>query len=290
VVSVEGGAILRVVVLAPAYDDNGVATLDPRVVDAMSVGRYQTLSDIAWVGSFEGQTTLGIGVRARLPFRVFTLAGPGSGSRLVIDVAHRWSGAGSTPTTVLPGRPIDGAVAAGARLAVMGVAHNDALNIRRAPGIDQRILTRAGSTAFPLVATGRARALSRSIWYEVTVHGVTGWASARYLAYVGDTTDLTAALVGSGPYPSASSMVELGRLVARHHLPEEPGSRVVMTVAPTYGDLAEVTFDVVGLADDSVAGLRLHIFATKKAGGGWTLRSIEASSFCARGGSGGVCV
>ena len=29
-------------------------------------------------GSFEGQTTLGVGVRARLPFRVFTLAGPGS--------------------------------------------------------------------------------------------------------------------------------------------------------------------------------------------------------------------
>jgi hypothetical protein len=29
-------------------------------------------------------------VRARLPFRVFVLRGPGSGSRLVIDVAHRW--------------------------------------------------------------------------------------------------------------------------------------------------------------------------------------------------------
>ncbi|MDQ1596268.1 MAG: hypothetical protein QOH40_2824, partial [Arthrobacter pascens] len=40
--------------------------------------------------SFEGYTTLGLGVRARLPFKVFTLAGPGSGSRLVIDVAHHW--------------------------------------------------------------------------------------------------------------------------------------------------------------------------------------------------------
>jgi hypothetical protein len=29
-------------------------------------------------------------VRARLPFRVFTLAGQGEGSRLVIDVAHQW--------------------------------------------------------------------------------------------------------------------------------------------------------------------------------------------------------
>ena len=39
---------------------------------------------------FEGYTTFALGVRARLPFQVFTLDGPGSGSRLVIDVAHLW--------------------------------------------------------------------------------------------------------------------------------------------------------------------------------------------------------
>jgi len=42
------------------------------------------LSVVTW------QTTIGLGARARLPFRVFTLSGPGQGSRLVIDVAHRW--------------------------------------------------------------------------------------------------------------------------------------------------------------------------------------------------------
>lgn len=31
-----------------------------------------------------------LGVRAHLPFRVFTLDGPGLDSRLVIDVAHKW--------------------------------------------------------------------------------------------------------------------------------------------------------------------------------------------------------
>ncbi len=40
--------------------------------------------------SLEGQTTIGVGVRARLPFRTFVLDGPGSNSRVVIDVAHRW--------------------------------------------------------------------------------------------------------------------------------------------------------------------------------------------------------
>ena len=36
-----------------------------------------------------GHTSMGLGVRARLPFRVFTLD-DGTASRLVIDVAHRW--------------------------------------------------------------------------------------------------------------------------------------------------------------------------------------------------------
>ena len=38
---------------------------------------------------FEGYTSMGLGVRARLPFRVFTIQ-DATTSRLVIDVAHRW--------------------------------------------------------------------------------------------------------------------------------------------------------------------------------------------------------
>lgn len=49
-----------------------------------------TLRQVAVAGSFEGRTTFGVGVRARLPMWVFVLDGPGTGSRLVIDVAHRW--------------------------------------------------------------------------------------------------------------------------------------------------------------------------------------------------------
>ena len=89
-VSVDGGAILRVVALGPAYDDDGMATVDPDVLDEPDLSRYRTFRDLVWAGSFEGQTTLGIGVRARLPFRVFALDGPDGGTRLVVDVAHRW--------------------------------------------------------------------------------------------------------------------------------------------------------------------------------------------------------
>lgn len=90
-VPLRGRAFLQVVVRAPAYDENGMGTYefdDPRAL--VDVGGYPTFRQVAWAGSFEGQTTIGLGVRARLPFRVFVLDGPGEGSRVVVDVAHRW--------------------------------------------------------------------------------------------------------------------------------------------------------------------------------------------------------
>lgn len=90
-VPLRGQAFIQVVANAPAYDDNGIATYNPATPNELAdVNGYQTFRQVAWAGSFEGLSTLGLGVRARLPFRVFTLAGPDTGSRLVIDVAHFW--------------------------------------------------------------------------------------------------------------------------------------------------------------------------------------------------------
>jgi hypothetical protein len=55
-----------------------------------NVLRYDTLRDIVYGGTSEGYSTFAIGVRAQLPYRVFVLAGPGTHSRIVIDIAHRW--------------------------------------------------------------------------------------------------------------------------------------------------------------------------------------------------------
>jgi len=93
-VPLRGAADLRIVVRAPAYDQSGHATFSPRNPnEAVGVRSFRTFRQVAFAGSFEGQTTFGLGVRARLPFRVFVLAGsPGDphGARLVVDVAHRW--------------------------------------------------------------------------------------------------------------------------------------------------------------------------------------------------------
>ena len=89
-VPLRGQAFLQITVNAPAYV-NGDATYEPADPNELSnVSGYQTFRQVAWAGSFEGYSSLGLGVRARLPFRVFTLEGPDAGSRLVIDVAHFW--------------------------------------------------------------------------------------------------------------------------------------------------------------------------------------------------------
>ncbi len=89
--SVAGRAILRVRLGANVFDQLGHLHYDRVSGDHVAdVGGYRTLRDVVYGGCFEGRTTFGVGVRARLPFRVFSLAGPGSSSRIVLDIAHSW--------------------------------------------------------------------------------------------------------------------------------------------------------------------------------------------------------
>ena len=88
---VAGGAILQVHLKANVFDQLGHVHYAKRPgAHVAKVGGYRTLRDVVYAGCFEGQTTFGVGTRARLPFRVLTLAGPGAHSRIVVDVAHRW--------------------------------------------------------------------------------------------------------------------------------------------------------------------------------------------------------
>lgn len=91
VVPVRGGARLEVVAGVPVIATDAFWREDGRIVD---LSRYRTFRDVVFAGSFEGMTTVGLGVRARLPFRTFVLPGPGDGSRLVVDVGHRWCAPG----------------------------------------------------------------------------------------------------------------------------------------------------------------------------------------------------
>ncbi|MDQ0118420.1 hypothetical protein AB0280_00755 [Pseudarthrobacter sp902506025] len=86
-----GNARLQVTVNAPSENHTGSITYNPAdKAELTNVAGYQTFRQVVYAGSFEGYTSIGLGVRARLPFRVFTLEGPGAGSRLIVDVAHYW--------------------------------------------------------------------------------------------------------------------------------------------------------------------------------------------------------
>jgi hypothetical protein len=90
-VAVSGGARLEVIARVGVIPTDAFFLPDGTLVDT---SRFRSFRHVAFAGSFEGVTTVGLGVRARLPFRAFVLPGPGAGSRLVVDVGHRWCAPG----------------------------------------------------------------------------------------------------------------------------------------------------------------------------------------------------
>ena len=190
----------------------------------------------------------------------------------------------------LPGEPIEFGPAAGDTLAVIGVAHDDVLNLRAAPGADQQILDGIPPLHDALTALGRTRQLPGSFWIAVDFDGTEGWVNLRYVGYLGDTTDETAAVVDQfGDAPGAETMLDLGFIVADSMASDEPASEVVLVVSPTVGDLGEVTYDVIGLGDDALRGVRVHVFA-QPIDEGFVLDAVEVTALCGRGVDEGACV
>lgn len=92
-VDLRGRITLSINVNLASTDAAGTPTFDSRwhyFSELADVSHYRTFRQVAGGYGYQGYVMMGIGVRARLPFRAFTLDGPGSGSRLVIDVAHSW--------------------------------------------------------------------------------------------------------------------------------------------------------------------------------------------------------
>ena len=200
------------------------------------------------------------------------------------------------PDASLPGEAFGiGYPAAGDVLAVVGVAHDDVLNVRSVPGASQSIVARLAPLADDVVATGRLRLLpdEQGIWTEVSHGGVTGWVNGIYLAYLGSVDDGTnrAVEANGGPIAEAPTMDALGAAVAALFDDPAPveGTTTVQTAAATVGDLGEVTFDVVGMPDDAQLGVRLHVFGTPLPTGGFALKSVEVTGLCRRGVTAGSC-
>jgi LPXTG-motif cell wall-anchored protein len=87
-----GAAFLEVVVRAPTHDQDYRPVLTPTRLRP----DFPALREVNAPGSFEGQTTAGIGVTQQVGFRVLELTNP---TRIVIDLAH-------PPTDVVIGKGV----------------------------------------------------------------------------------------------------------------------------------------------------------------------------------------
>lgn len=88
-IPVKGGAILEIYANAPSYNPATGAVVYPgraaQPLPGVNITGYRTFKDTKFGASFEGRTQVGLGLRAKLPFRVLQ-----SGDKLIVDVAHTW--------------------------------------------------------------------------------------------------------------------------------------------------------------------------------------------------------
>ena len=219
-----------------------------------------------------------------------------------------------TDTAVaLPGEPYEFGPSAGAGLAVVGVAHDSALNVRdvpngeiiarldnlmdgvrdpavyvREPNSDDIIATVDLQSG--IVATGNTRQLPTTIWYELRVGDLVGWASGTYLGPLGADRDATAEVVEAlGGTPTADTLSDLGvQVSALFASTGEVQSRTTISSRPgVFEALGDITLDVLGLPDDAVRGYRINITAdagaedwTQDDAGPFTLRSVTVTPIC----------
>jgi hypothetical protein len=186
----------------------------------------------------------------------------------------------------LPGEPIDIFPYEGASLGVVGVEADDTLNVRSGPGVDFDVVTELAPLADGFTATGANRQLDDgAIWAQIETEEGTGWANTAFLAHPGATDDVTSQLYpATEDRPRAETMLELGQTVGEAVASDEPPSTITVVDGPTVGDLGEITVDVIGLGDDALRGLRLHVFAQPDEGGEtFTVRTVEQTFHCTRG-------
>ncbi|WP_052809451.1 AMIN-like domain-containing (lipo)protein [Streptomonospora alba] len=95
-VPVAGGAALKLIVYSPArgtpgggMDEEPLAKAREHLVPESELASWDALRSVRYAGSFEAVTTIAVGAREKLPFRVFSRADEDEGVRtVVLDVAH----------------------------------------------------------------------------------------------------------------------------------------------------------------------------------------------------------
>ncbi len=188
----------------------------------------------------------------------------------------------ATPPESLPGDLIEFGPAQGDQLDVVGVAFDDVLNVRIAPGTDFEVIGTLDPDAAGVTATGHNRLLPNSFWVEVEFEGQLGWVNESFVGYLGSSR----ALEPSVPAANATAL-ELAQLVAKAAASVEPPSTITIAAQPL-DDV--VIMDVLGLGDDAAKGFRLTV-TTVETAGKRSVTAVDEQIICSRGiTTDGLCV
>ncbi len=188
----------------------------------------------------------------------------------------------ATPPESLPGDLIEFGPAQGDQLDVVGVAFDDVLNVRIAPGTDFEIIGTLDPDTTGVTATGHNRLLPNSFWVEVEFEAQLGWVNESFVGYLGSSR----ALEPSIPAANATAL-EMAQLVAQAAASVDPPSTITVAAQPL-DDV--VIMDVIGLGDDAAKGFRLTV-TTVETAGKRSVTAVDEQIICSRGKTAeGLCV
>lgn len=178
---------------------------------------------------------------------------------------------GPTPPESMPGDVIEFGPTAGDQIAVVGVAHDDELNVRIAPGTEFEIIETLDPLADEVIALGENRLLASSFWVEIQTADGPGWVNEAFVGFLGVSRELDSDVV-------ATDAVAIGQGIAAGYVSTEPPSRV--TLVANEGET--VIYDVLDIGDDAVKGYRLTL-VTEPVSGGTGVASFTEQTICSRG-------
>jgi uncharacterized protein YraI len=164
-------------------------------------------------------------------------------------------------------------VARTSRWAVVGVRHDDKLNVRRQPRASAPAVARLA----PLATGVKVLTKTSGPWRQVRVKGRTGWAHGRYLAQLGKAVEVSDEGRDVGIAPTG---LRLARKVAARQAEGGDGPLTGPVLVAREG--RTYTLDVLGYADDSVVGERF-VVTVEPGEAGFQVRTLRATPMCARG-------
>ena len=108
-------------------------------------------------------------------------------ARTTVPATTQTTAATTTTPSTLAGEIVDFGPGEGNALLVVGVAHDDVLNLRSGPGVDYEIISTIEPLSRDVISLGTTRDIGTAFWTLIDHRGSQGWVNLSFLAYEADS-------------------------------------------------------------------------------------------------------